>query len=324
MEQVNDIDFEKYRETLDIRNKVKEKAEFRSALSEYFKKKKLGVVGDRLPFKTGQKEFGFDKPGVTLWAGINGHGKSMITGYAALGFMRQGRKVFIASLEMTGVSTVARMANQAIGKKDLSDSDLDKFCDWRNDQLFIYDHTGTIDPWQVIAFCRFAKIELEVDHIIIDNFSKCLRSDTDLDAQKDLINQITEAAKELNVHIHVVDHARKGQSEEDQIGKFDIRGSGAKLDLVDNIFIVQRNVRKERIIREGGLCNEADVSFTCAKNRHGEFQGRFIPLWFDRGTYKYFEATPSEFDDFITDDFNSVRIPRREPVKPFAEVDGAY
>ena len=58
MEQVNDIDFEKYRETLDIRNKVKEKAEFRSALSEYFKKKKLGVVGDRLPFKTGQKEFG--------------------------------------------------------------------------------------------------------------------------------------------------------------------------------------------------------------------------------------------------------------------------
>lgn len=319
MEYMNDIDFEKYSQTLDIRNRVKEKSEFYDDLIQFFKQKRIGVTGDKLPFKSVQKDIGFDHSQTTIWAGINGHGKSMLMGYIALGFLRQNKKVFVASLEMTGISTVGRMASQALAKQYPSEDELKKFCDWHLDQLYIYDHIGTIDPWQVIAVCRFAKQELGVDHIIIDNFSKCLKSDTDLDAQKDLINQIFEASKELKVHIHVVHHAKKGHSEEDQIGKFDLRGTGVLSDAVDNIFLVQRNVKKERIIRDGGQSSEADVSLLCAKNRHGDFTGGFIPLWFDRQTYKYSEAYSSEFDDFIASGF-----PKHEPVKPYIEVEGAY
>ena len=84
-----------------------------SLLREFFKAG--GPDGDCLPWPKTSFTVRLRTGEVSLWPGINGHGKSLLTSQVALGLVAQGRRVVIASLEMPPVKTLRRMARQAIG-----------------------------------------------------------------------------------------------------------------------------------------------------------------------------------------------------------------
>jgi twinkle protein len=101
------------------------------------------------------------------------------------------------------------------------------------------------------------------------------------------------------VHIHIVHHIRKLESEEKIPGKYDIKGTGTLTDRVDNVMLVWRNKMKERIVREESaklpserrskdgkpLLDEArdwsDAQIIVVKNRDGGEEAT-IRLWYWR------------------------------------------
>jgi len=228
------------------------------------------------------------RPGeVSIWAGINGHGKSMVLGQVAAWLMLDTR-IVIASMEMKPEATLARMVRQVSGYKNPTDEFVDFFIARSNDRLWIYDQLDTVESDRIIGMIWYAANELDVQHVIIDSLMKCGIKTDDYNAQKTFVDRLCWTAKTLNVHIHLVHHMRKGEREGTPPDKFDIRGASEITDLADNVFIVHRNKDKEAKLERGEdvADNLPDASLTISKQRHGEWEGR-VALWFDRRSQSF-------------------------------------
>lgn len=241
------------------------------------------------------------RPGeLSIWGGINGHGKSLILGQV-IGSLLKSEKALIVSLELFPYQTVERMINQFAGCESAM-----KFVDAAlsvlDGKLWLYDQVNTVHAEKIIALVHYASKTLKVDHIVIDSMTKC-GLPSDFDAEKRFLDRLQWAAKNLGIHIHLVCHIRKGESEEKIPNKFDIKGSGAITDIPDNIFIHWRNKRKEIIKREMQISESngktysinsndekvlamPDALLNVEKNRHGGEEGR-IGLYFHKGSGQY-------------------------------------
>ena len=258
------------------------------------------------------------RPGeMTVWGGVNGHGKSMLTTMVALGLMAQGQKSCIASFELKPDQTIARMARMYCGQNPFSpeyqcgaglqalDELYDDFGEWSTDKLWIYDQHGTTDSSKVLAVVRYCARELGVHHIFIDNLAKCVKAEDDYNGQKWFVDQLFAAARDENIHVHVVHHMRKGSKESDVIDKNDFKGSGSITDQPDNIIGVWRNKAKEQDVKVNGRqskkFDEPDVLLPVFKQRNyegAEDDEPRIQLWFDRESWQYKAAPGDALMDF--------------------------
>jgi twinkle protein len=277
--EVDDIDWEKYREESLPKRKIKEKAFYKKQVQEYFEGS-LIKRGCSIPFDNGGLHIGLRPSEVSVWAGVNGHGKSLLLGQIVLGLMEQDQKCLICSFEMRPEISLARMARQATGKEIPSSTDLEAFYSWKKNNLYLLDHHGMIDTDTMFAVMRYAHQELGVKHIVIDSLMKCVKGEDSYNEQKDFVNALCSIAQDTEMHIHLVHHMRKGNDESHIGGKFDLKGSGSISDQVDNVFIVWRNKKEDK--------NDIDPDglLICAKQRNGEWEGK-IKLWFDKQSQQY-------------------------------------
>ena len=239
------------------------------------------VRGDRLPWEKSFDRVGLRPGEVSVWAGINGHGKSLILGQVLL-FLPREVKILIASLEMKPAATLERMCRQSLGGQVPTAAMVDRFGEL-TDNIFIYDQNDSIESNRILGMVHYAAKELGVEHIMIDSLMKCGISPDDYSKQKDFVDRLCWAAKTHNIHIHLVHHIRKGDREGVRPDKFDIKGAGEITDLVDNVFIVHRNKTKEREAErqtpDQNTMDQPDETLLVAKQRHGEWEGTFA-LWF--------------------------------------------
>jgi twinkle protein len=147
----------------------------------------------------------------------------------------------------------------------------------------MYDHVGAVEWRKLIAVMRYAVQHFRITQFVIDSLMKCVKGEDDYNAQKDFVNELCAFAAAHNVHVHLVHHVRKGESEHKAPGKFDIKGAGAITDQVDNVFIVWRNKQAEQEGKGDPTCIVA-----CEKQRNGEFEGKF-GFWFDIDSQQYLE-----------------------------------
>ena len=230
---------------------------------------------------------------VTIWAGVNGHGKSLLTGQVISQLMMRGERCFLMSLEMLPHYTFLRMMRQAFGRKvTKADGDLVKrWFEFAATRLVYLDQVGAVSPLEALGVVSYVTEVYRCKHIFIDNLLRVVPGETDYDKQKDFMQALCERALEGGTHIHVVHHCRKSKDETDRIGKFSLRGSAALADQAANIVTIQRNLDKERKRQEGRLsieeeAAEGDVLMSLEKNRNGEWQG-MQPLWFDPQSTAY-------------------------------------
>jgi twinkle protein len=105
------IDFAEYMRETEASSKVRPASSYMQELID-----SLGKVDNDpkayLPWDKTHSVFAFRPGEVTLWAGVNGHGKSLITGMAALSLIAQGEKTCIASFEMKPRKSLERMTRQ--------------------------------------------------------------------------------------------------------------------------------------------------------------------------------------------------------------------
>ena len=259
------------------------------------------LSGDRLSFLGEKSEsIEFRKGELTVVAGASGHGKSALMGQIALDLASQGRKVCILSLEMPPARTLYRMGRQQEGfavcgripqYRETAADTLEDFLKQIAPYIFLLDRVGSATPKQVFGAMVQAVTKFGCEHIIIDNLMRVCPEygDKANEAQKDFIQNLIALAKRFDVHVWLVHHVRKGQSETEEINKYSIRGAAAITDNADNVILLCRNLAKEKKLeneyRRDIDESEGDSVLIVDKQRNGDWQGR-IQLWFDKQTYQ--------------------------------------
>lgn len=236
--------------------------------------------GEKLPWEKTHDLVRLRPGEVSLWAGVNGHGKSLVLGQVMC-WLPQSQKLIIASLEMPPAATAGRMCQQTFVGGRPTRAYINQFAA-ATDNIWIYAETRTVETQRIIALCLYAGEKMGINHVMIDSLVKCGIKTDDYNKQKDFVDALCQLAKTYRMHIHLVHHIRKGDKEGREPDKFDVKGAGEITDLVDNVFIVRRNKEKERKIETKQQVKklEPDAELICVKQRHGEWEGK-INLYFD-------------------------------------------
>lgn len=249
------------------------------------------ITGLELPWFGLENEFVFRPSELTIWNGINGHGKSFLLGLVQIALIKQGALSVIASFEMQPAETIIRMVSQVFGieKKGLTEKAILEFFQKANQRLWLYTETGDVEPKRVKAMARYVREVLKADHLVIDSLMKCGIDEEDYSGQKRFVNSLQNIAKDTGLHIHLVTHAKKGKDESDYQGKFGVSGSASITNLADNVFIVRRNKKKEleKDMKESDekIMQQHDVFLHCEKQRHGSWEGTIGLYWHPSGQY---------------------------------------
>lgn len=285
----DDIDFTEYMASTDTAHKMRSAGAFVDDVIEHFHGER-GPVGDTMPWGKTHNLIRFRPAEVTLWSGLNGHGKSLLLGQACLGLAEQGKRVAIASFEMRPAITLARMARQASATNKPAPDFIRAFHRATDKRIWLYDQQGSVKTDKVLAVVRYCADKLKINHFVIDSLLKCGIAEDGFTQQKDFVDALTVAARDTGIHVHLVAHARKGRDEMEAPGKMDVRGAGAITDQVDNVLTCWRNKPKERAIQQGDYSREkeSDALLICDKQRNGEWEGR-IALWFDPKSTQFLE-----------------------------------
>ena len=299
------IDFDAYLNSTEHAAHVKAASDYTGEIIDLYNIDKIDVT-PTLPWSKTHNLVRLRPGEVTIWHGINGHGKSMLQGFIDLSLMQQGEKICIASFEMKPVKTLARMCRQAAGCEEPSIRFINGFGHWTDGSLWMYDQQDTATPARVRGVIAYCQKELGITHFVIDSLMKCgIRSD-DYNGQKSFLDQLTAFARDTGMHIHLVAHSRKGEDEMSPPGKMDVKGASEITDLVDNVFNVWRNKRKEKELQKPtdkqskDIIEQADQLILVDKQRHGEWEG-VIALWFDRASYQYLADSRSGTIDYNID-----------------------
>lgn len=264
-----------------------------------------------LPWNNTHEKVEFRMGDLTILNGVNGHGKSQIVGHIQLAAMRQGRRVCVASMELRPPKLLSKMVRQAAGLTSglPADGYVEAITNWFNDKLWVFECIGTAKTNRILEVFKYARKRHGINVFVIDSLMKCGIDEDDYNSQKRFVDQLCDFKNEHNVHIILLAHSRKGESEDKPSGKMDVKGTGAITDLTDNLFTIWRNKKKEReldkLLKEDP---EADIETAngpgamlfCYKQRNGDWEGS-IPLWFCTNSYQYMpgpDMRPFQFVDY--------------------------
>lgn len=282
------LDFSQYMRQTDPTVKVRKAASFMDDVAAQFAEKTehhpsmiSSKLRNVLQFRPGE---------VTVWAGYNGHRKSMLTGQVAIDLAAQRQRVLLASFEMLPARTIARMTRQAWATSEPSAMQLERFGKWSDGRLWMFDHMGRISPDECCAVIRYFAEELKGTQVFVDSMMMVCASEESLDEQKQLTTDLVRLAQEARLHIHLIAHCRKPQDETKPPTKYDLRGSAAISDQAHNVVTIWANKPKKSKLEQNPHDEEAlaqpDALVTVEKQRNGAFEGR-AKLWFDEASMRF-------------------------------------
>lgn len=238
---------------------------------------------------------------VSVWTGINGHGKSLMLNQVLLGLMHQGERVCVFSGEMPAVVQAKRLVKQATGLDRPTPGYIDATRDWVMDRMWLFNVIGTAAISRLLEVFRYGAKRYGIRHFVIDSL---MTTDVPedgpgaLSAQKKAMQDLAAFAKAHDAHVHLVAHPRKARDESMAPGKMDVGGSGKLTDAADNVFSVW-SARREEGDEEPE--EKPDALLELHKQRNGDVQHRKFWLWFNRHCQQFCAASsrrPARFVDF--------------------------
>jgi RecA-family ATPase len=194
-----------------------------------------------------------------------------------LSAVEQGFKCLSVSMEMSPQSQIARMIRQCSLNKYPGQDEVLSWVRWQNEKLCFYDQRGTVTGDTLIALIQFAKEKYGVDFILVDSLMTLSYASDDYNGQKQIICGLANIARQLDIHIMLVAHARKGQSIKDRLDKWSVAGSADITNRADNVIILGRLYEMDG----------ADAYMSLAKARHFDGAEMDIDLKFDMNSLNY-------------------------------------
>lgn len=247
------------------------------------------------PWEKAQGKILFRPDELSVWTGINGHGKSQLLGQITLHTMKADSRVCVASLELKPQRLLMRLTRQVAGLSNPTEEYIRAIHDWYSDRLWIFDLVGNAKSDRLLEVFCYARQRYGITTFVIDSFMKLDIAEDDYKRQKLFLEKLCDFKNEYNCHVHLVIHPRKGADEASPPGKLDTKGTGSLTDLADNCFVVWRNKAKEMALQtlqiqgkkpDEELTNQCDALWICDKQRNGEWEGK-IGLWFDPASFQY-------------------------------------
>ncbi|GKS62472.1 hypothetical protein YTPLAS21_19300 [Candidatus Nitrosocosmicus sp.] len=255
------------------------------------------------------------RPGeLTIWSGINGHGKSTLLNQIMLHQMTKGAKVCMASLEVPMCKMMPRLIRQASGMFQPSPDYIRFLHEWTDAKLWVYNHLGIQPINELLETFESMHTIYGCDVFVIDSLMLLDIEEESLNSQKETVRKLTEFVQARDCHLHLVAHPRKLTSEFQKPNKMDVSGSGHIVNMTDNMFLVFRNKIKEiaRAKQKKGISlskleeeqvNNCDTLLICSKQRYGEVEDQYR-LYYDVKNLRYREY-------------------ENEPVRPIVEFSNA-
>lgn len=243
------------------------------------------LTGAKLPWPSMEDRIRFRPSELSVWTGINGHGKSDLLGQVMVDLVKQGERVCVFSGEIKPKIMLQRLTIQACATNSPAEGYIRAANAWLEGSMWVFDKTGNADQSALFEAFRYSAKRFRVTHFFIDSLLKCGLAEDDYTGQKRFIEQLCDFKNEFNVHVHLVAHARKGQDESRAPGKMDIRGGAALTDLPDNVFSIWRNKAKEEKGEEAGS-GDRDAELRCLKQR-ATGDEPYMRLWFDKASLQF-------------------------------------
>jgi twinkle protein len=262
-------------------SRIKPAEDFREALREEFHGTET-MRGLYLPWEAVRDKWRIRPGELTIWSGFNGHRKSMVTGFVLLDLLNQGEKACVMSFEMKPSKTLRRIASQAVGVKAVSEQYIDKFLDYVAGKLWIYDQQGSVNPQRVYGVIHYCAEKFGITQFIVDSMMKVVEGEDDYNGQKVFAGNLQNIARDLNVHIHLITHAKKTGDETKRPGKQDNRGSGTIVDQTDNFVVMFRFPE----LKEGDTGPDHCLYIDKQRNAEDGWEGH-LALWFDENSLQF-------------------------------------
>lgn len=300
----DDIDFERYVDELQVeRAKIMPASSWVDAVVDRFHGAASESHWKSTGFAKMAGKFDFREGELTVWAGINKHGKTTLLSNVMLNVMQAGQRVCVASMEMKPAETMAKMTRQAGGTGEPAIEFIRRFHRWTDDKLWIYNHLGRVAAARILALALYVRREMKIDHLVIDSLMKCGIGVDDLTGQKDFVDALSTTARDTGLHIHLVCHMRKGENEKAAPDKFSVKGAGEIADMPDNVLIVWKNLRKIDDLLQAEreqndelraalmkqLREKPDAFVRVAGQRHHPWEGSFA-FWFEKDSQQFLES----------------------------------
>ena len=276
-------------------SELRDIGEFEDAIWREYSRKDEGL---HLPWKKTWDAVKL-RPGETsIWAGVNGHGKSTLLGYVVAGMGATGVKCCVASMEYRPELWMMRMNRQAAGIPQPSEQFCRQITRAMSGNVKAFAVSGAAKAARILEVFRYARRRYQIELFVIDNLTKCGFADDDYPGQKAFVEAVSDFARDEQTHVAIVAHMKKGDSEMQPAGKAAIKGSGGISDMADTVFEVWRNKPKERAYdvaeREGEAvsdkhANAPDVMLLCHKQRYNGEEPH-VGLWYDKATTQYLSA----------------------------------
>ena len=264
-------------------DELREMSDFTDAVLECFYPPHDAPLGVMLPWLKAAGKIAIRPSELSIWTGINGHGKSQMLGQVIIHAMSQGERVCLASMELRPEKLLYRMVRQMTASREPRMADIKACMEWLQGRAWLFNATGTVNASRILEVFAYARKRYGVTQFVIDSLMKCGIDDDDYNGQKAFVDRLCDFKLQHECHIHLVAHSRKKSDESGAPGKMDIKGSGTISDLADNLFSVWRNKRKEAGEDEG-----YDAILNCDKQRHGEWEGA-LGFFFDRDSFLYLD-----------------------------------
>ncbi len=221
------------------------------------------------------------RPGeLSVWTGINGHGKSQFIAQLSIQQAARGARWCVFSGEMLPEIQLKRMVKIASGIDRPSPKYIDAIGEWMHDKLWVIAKVGSIKNEALVELFEYANRRYGCDAFLIDSL---MMLDVPEDgngaftAQKRVVQALADFAKRASVHVHLVAHPRKGRDESERPGKLDIAGSSKLSDGADNVLSVWSAKRDPQAAEYDA--EEPDGFVSLHKQRNGDVQERSTPVW---------------------------------------------
>jgi twinkle protein len=224
---------------------------------------------------------------LTIWSGRNGAGKSTILNQVFIDLGTKGIKSCIYSGEMSP-ERYLRWAVIQHQENDLPHpSKIQSTLEWMSGRIYILNLTSGIDPDKLLGDFEYAARRYGVKHFIIDSLMKiAFKAQDEFRQQHEFMNKLIGFAQKHAVHVHLVAHPRKTETDDDTPGKVDVKGSSHITDLADNVIVLYRlsYEKKEKVKKAKKV--PSDCCLFIKKNREFGIEGT-VNLSFSTMTKKF-------------------------------------
>jgi len=241
--------------------------------------------GIQMPWEKLSGRFQIHKGQLVMLGGFSGHFKTTISTQIALGAMRQGYKVGIASLELEFPELMEQFLSIAAGTEKPPEAWAKKAFEWCNDKLWVYDRVDSIKPDEaiqmIIAFHKYRGCDLVIlDALMMTGVCQ------DAEREQRFSQTVAAVCKRFGVSVLMLHHMRKPNGPEGEAkipGKYDFIGSSHLVNIAHSLLIGWHNKQKANDYNNGLQVDDSEPDYvvSVAKQRSEPYEGK-VGLWQSR------------------------------------------